>query len=133
METNHRVHRPGVRNKLKLVAGNGVENPAQKSDGPFQRLRIVKRGKAAGKHLPHRPRPSQWSNLILLAVFDNKDAADSCLPGHSKRSFSVPGRSVHPQLAMIQPQDNAVIAEDLRIAQRLPELGGGTLARARVT
>src|SRR5258708_4763963 len=139
MEPNHFLHSAGIRNELELVTGDAVENLIQKTHGPLQGCGTMKRRKAAREQFAHRAGTGERSDFVLptmlydAGVLNNKDALNSRLSGRCKRRLAVPRRAVHPQAVIVQSQDDAIVAENLRIAQRFPKQSGRALAGSRVS
>src|SRR5260370_2169905 len=121
MEPQHRFHCTGVWNEPELIARDGIKHSVQKPEGAVDCRSAMKGREAARKQLSHGSRTRDLHHFIPLAVLQNKNPTDLRFPRRCKRCLSVPRRSVHPQLSIALPQDNAVVAENFRIAQGLPE------------
>jgi hypothetical protein len=121
-----------VGNKLKLIAGDNIHDAIRKLQGAPQANCAVKGREAAGKNLSHGPRSRQSAHFIALGVLQYHDARELRSPRGGKARFSVPGRAIHPELAVVHAKNDTIIAKNFWIAHRLPKPSRGALAGAGV-
>src|SRR5208337_2842140 len=108
--------------------GKFVEKVQGKLDAGLQ----VVREEGAGKELGRGLGRSNRQNLMswgLLQKIDGGERGAAC-GGHA--SVSMPGRTVHPVIAIVLAQNSAIVAEHAHAGLPHPQAGGGAFAGAGV-
>lgn len=132
MECEGRLNSADLGNKTKLITRNRFDDSIQEFDRTLQSHGGVKWREAAREKLTGRTRFGKSDNLVSGTVLQDKNAIESGFSWRGEGGFAVPWRSIHPQLAIVQAQNDAIVAENFGTSIRLPESGGGALACAGV-
>src|SRR5215470_6557581 len=121
MKVNRHLDCASQRQELKLVTRHHGDDTLKKFNCVLQTLCAMEWREATGKQLSHRPRWLHLGDAVLRAVLKDEYPVEPGLGYGSKCRLAVPRRAIHPEFAIVQAQDDAVVAQNLGIAHRLPQ------------
>src|SRR5580704_9280835 len=132
MEIEYLLHRAALREKAIEIAGHGLRDVVEIGERRIQRSRSMKRWKRAREQFANGLGLGKRNDFVPVSVLKHKNTAKLYFFRRSEARFPVPGRSVHPQCFPLFPQNDSIVAQNLRISHRLPEHRGSALTRARM-
>lgn len=133
MESEHGLYRAKIRNELELVTWDPIHDLMQKIDRICQARGAVKWRERAHEHFSHCTGARQPGHLVLSGVLQNEDPIKPGPLGRGESSLSVPRSSIHPYVAILESQNDAIVTQDLRMAEGVPETCGRALTGARMS
>jgi len=132
MEIEHRFNSAFVGYKLESITRHHVEQAMDELESALQPGRAMKRRETSRKNFAGGLRFRHRRYFVSWTVLQDKNAAEFGFAWRSQARLSVPWRSVHPQFTVVQPQDDAIVAQHFRISRCLPHPRRGALAGLRV-
>src|SRR5271169_3993326 len=126
------LHSSFIGDKLKNGTRNFSRDAIQKIQRELNAFRGMVCHKAAGKEFGSRAARREGELLIALPLRQHINSRERSGIRQSNPCVSMPRRAVHPDLAFMGAQNDAVVAEDSHAGAIDPQTGGGALSRTRM-
>src|SRR5208337_2742493 len=119
-------------NKMKNRRGDGASEVIQKTQGEMNAVLQIVGNKGTGKEFGGRLRRGERREFDRGRLFEKKNGSERRTRRRGHAGIAMPGRAVHPKLAIQLTKNDAIVAEELHTGTRHPEARGSALAGTRV-